>query len=78
MLPTLWQQFGEGPFLFHLDNTPVHKARSIQKWFVEIGVEELDWPTQSPDLNLTKPLWEELERWNALVAEWKQVPTAMF
>jgi hypothetical protein len=30
---------------------PVHKARSKQKWFVEIGVEELDWPAQSPDLN---------------------------
>ena len=30
VLPTLWQQFGEGPFLFH-DNAPMHKARSIQK-----------------------------------------------
>ena len=43
-------EFGEGPFLFQHDNVPVHKARSIQKWFVEIGVEELDWPAQSPDL----------------------------
>ena len=51
VLPTLWQQFGEGPFLVQHDNAPVHKARSIQKWFVEIGVEELDWPAQSPDLN---------------------------
>ena len=51
VLATLWQQFGKGPFLFQHDNTTVHKARSIQKWFVEIGVEELDWPAQSPDLN---------------------------
>ena len=42
VLPTLWQQFEEGPFLLQHDNAPVHKARSIQKWFVEIGVEELD------------------------------------
>ena len=35
VLPTLWQQFGEGPFLFQHDNVPVHTARSIQKWFVE-------------------------------------------
>ena len=28
VLPTLWQQFGEGPFLFQYDNAAVHKARS--------------------------------------------------
>ena len=50
VLPTLWQQFGEGPFLFQNDNAPMHKARSIKKWFVKIGVEELDWPSQIPDL----------------------------
>ncbi|KAK3537480.1 hypothetical protein QTP70_012106 [Hemibagrus guttatus] len=27
MLPTLWEQFGDGPFLFQHDCTPVHKAR---------------------------------------------------
>ena len=51
VLITLWQQFEEGPFLFQHDDAPMHKTRSIQKWFVEIGVEELDWPAQSPDLN---------------------------
>ena len=71
----------------------MHKARSIQKWFVEITVEKLDWPAQSPDLNPIEHLRDELERrlranpnrqksvpdlTNALVAEWKQVPAAMF
>ena len=92
VLLTLWQQFGEGPFQFHHDNAPVHKARSIQKWFVEIGVEELNWPEQSSDL---KPIEHLQDDWNAdcepglitqhqcltslmLVAEWKQFPAAMF
>ena len=47
VLPYLWQQFGEGPFLFQHDNATMYKARSIQKWFVEIGVDELDWPAQT-------------------------------
>ena len=46
VFPTSWQQFGEGPYLFQLDNAPVRKASSIQKYFVEISVEELDWPAQ--------------------------------
>jgi hypothetical protein len=92
VLPTLWQQFGESPFLFQLDNAPVHKARSVQKCCVGKSVEELDWPAQSSNLNPIEHLWDELEcrLWarpnrptsvpdltNALVAEWKQVPAEM-
>ena len=51
----------EGPFLFQHHNAPVHKARAIHKWFVEIGVKELDWPAQNPDFNAIKQLWDELE-----------------
>jgi hypothetical protein len=42
VLPTLSQQFGESTFLFQQDNAPMHNARTIQKWFVKIGVDELE------------------------------------
>ncbi|KAL7857365.1 hypothetical protein SRHO_G00162640 [Serrasalmus rhombeus] len=35
---------------------------SIKTWMSEFGVEELDWPAQSSDLNPTEHLWDELER----------------
>ena len=31
VLPTLFQQFGEGSFLFQHDNAPMHRAGSIEK-----------------------------------------------
>ena len=93
LLPTLLQQFGEGPFLFQHDNAPMHKARSIQKWLVEIGVEnmtgmhraltstpsntfEINWNTDCEPGLITQHQLPDLT--NALVAEWKQVPAAMF
>jgi hypothetical protein len=82
--PSLWKHFGKGPFLFQYDNALVHKARSIQKWFVEIGEEKLDWAAQSPVFNPIEYPWSELELLrvldltNALVAEWKHVPAAKF
>lgn len=38
------------------------KARSIEKWFSQFDVKELDWPAQSPDIKLIENLWDELKR----------------
>lgn len=64
----------------------VHKAWSIKTWMTESGVDELDWPSQSPDLNYTEHCWDELERrlrarpksvcdfTNLLLEEWSRIP----
>jgi hypothetical protein len=49
-----------GKALFSFSMT-MPNARSIHKCFVENGVEELDWPAQSPNLNPIEHFWDELE-----------------
>lgn len=61
ILPTLWQKFGDSPFLLQRDCAAVHKARSTKTWFDQFSVEERKWSAQSPDLNLILHFSYELE-----------------
>lgn len=63
VLPTLWG----GLFLFQHDNSPVHQARSIKKWFSSSVLKNF--------LNPIQHLWDEQE--GRLLARFHYHPTSM-
>ena len=68
------------------DNARSHRARVINYHLEVVGIERLDWPSLSPDLNPIEHAWDTLQRRinarlahlpqtaqqlaNALVEEW--------
>ena len=64
-LPTIW----EPGLVFIQDNASIHTARLVKNWLKEEGIEVLEWPPYSPDLNPIEHAWKRLKQW-----VWKHHP----
>ncbi len=61
MLPSAHQLFKNADFIFQKDLAPGHTANSTKSWLNDHGVGVLDWPANSPDLNIEN-LWGIVKR----------------
>ena len=75
-----------GNQIFQQDNAPSHRYGDVALWLDQKNIRTLEWPAQSPDMNLIENVWNELkyrirgevfrnkdELWKRLKKEWKRI-----
>jgi len=56
------QFWPQGQWWFQQDNATPHTAGTSQAWFHNHGIDLIDWPAWSPDLNPIEELWNDLKQ----------------
>jgi transposase len=74
-------------FMFQQDNDPKHKSKIAENFFSENDIKVMEWPSQSPDLNVIEHVWSYIkqkyrenpasskkEAFEKIVKIWQEIP----
>jgi transposase len=59
--PVIARHFPATDFIFQEDNAPCHVSRQSNQWKSDNNIRTLDWPPQSPDLNIIENIWKVIK-----------------
>jgi transposase InsO family protein len=62
LLPSAKRLYSAAAWWFQQDNDPKHTSRIVKRWLFDHGVQCIDFPPYSPDLNPIENLWNDLKR----------------
>ena len=61
LLPSVDKRFADDDFVFQHDLAPAHRSYKTAKYLKEKRIDVLEWPCNSPDLNIIEFVWQKMK-----------------